>query len=173
MEQKLKTAGFFPNCTEIDDTKVILKPRMLAYHLVQVEQLLLLIKALNYDENYGKCFTDAGNFNAYFLTPLKVIPYHWFDFTGSGLADNTQHVIRFPIKNNQIEDLICEYQTFTVQSINNAMTVTGFPQGWIIKIVIDGEEQVVNVEEEFNPFDTDKLKAAKVSGSGCIIILQK
>jgi len=173
IEQRLKTGGFLPNYAEIDDTKLILKIKMLAGHFVQIEKLLLLVKARNYDENLGECLTNAGNFNAYFLTPLKVIPYHWFDFTGSGLADNTQHVIRFPIKNNQIEDFFCDYNVYTVQSINNNMTVIGFPQGWIIKIVIDDEELVVNVEEEFNPFDTDKLKAAEVSGSGCIIILQK
>jgi len=145
---------------------------MLACHLVQLEKLLLLVKARNYDENHGKCFTNVDIFNTYFLTSLKVIPYHWFDFTGTGVADNTQHVIRFPIKDNQIVDFICDYNVYTVQSINNNMTVIGFPHDWIIKVVIDDEEQVVNVEEEFNPFDTDKLRAAKVSGSGCIIILQ-
>jgi len=141
-------------------------------YCVNLQQLQILIKAQNYDENHEKCFVKPSTFKTYFQEAFKIIPCHWFDFTGTGVAGNTQHLIRFSIKDNQIEDFCCKYKTFTVQSINNVMTVPGFPQGYKIKIAIDGEERDVNVEKEFIPFDTDKLRAAKVSGSGCIIIAQ-
>jgi len=82
-------------------------------------------------------------------------------------------MITFPIKDNQIEDFTCDNKTFTVESINNTMTVSGFSQDCNIKIVIDGEERDVMAGEEFKPFDTQKLITARFSGSACIIIYKK
>jgi len=143
----------------------------LAFYVIQYQKLLLLVKAPNYHENHGKCFVEHFTFKDYFQEAFKVIPCHWFDFTGTNVADNTQRVITFPIKDNRIEDFSCEYNNYTVQSINNTMTVTGFPQEKKIRVAIDSVERDVEAEEEFNPFDTDKLKASKISGSGCILVM--
>jgi len=173
IKAKVKPSGHEPGYIEVDETRLIIKlNNMCGSYFVTVQQVYYIIKAPNYSENHKKCFMDSNNFIGYFMEAFKVIPCHWFDFTDV-IYNHTQHMITFPVKDNQIEDFICEYKTFTVQSLNNNMTVTSFTQGYKIKIVIDGEERDVNIEEEFNPFDTDKLKAAEVSGSGCIIILQK
>jgi len=150
----------------------MIKLRPLSAFVIHYPKLLLLVKAPNYDENHGKCFVESCTFKDCFQEAFKVIPCHWFDFIDTGVSSNTQHVITFPIKDNQIEDFCCNYKTITVQSINNTMTVTGFPQGNKVRIAIDGEERGVKTKKEFNPFDTEKLRAAKVSGSGCIIISQ-
>jgi len=162
---------------------------MCGSYCVDVQQLLELIIAPNYDKNHQKCFLNTHDFKYYFQEVFKIIPCHWFDFNDVVL-DNTQHIIpchwfddnnvflyktqyiiTFPVKDNQIKDFYCKYKSITVQSINNVMTVTGFPKENKIRIVIDGKERDVNANEEFNPFDTDKLKATKVSGSGCFIVM--
>jgi len=177
--------GHDPGYIEVDGIRLIIKlNKMCGVFFVAVQQVYDIVKAPNYSENHKKCFMDSTNFGNYFFEAFKIIPCHWFDFTGViynhiqhmitfPVKDNhIQHMITFPVKDNQIEDFCCNYTAYTVQSINNVMTVTGFPQGWIIKIAIDGEEREVEAKEEFNPFDTNKLRAAKVSGSACIIISQ-
>jgi len=172
IKKTLTDSGYAKTCVAIYDKTLVIKTNnMFNNHLcVDFQQLRNLIKARYYDENHEKCFRNYNIFGAYFLEAFKVMPCHWFDFTGTGIVDKTQHVITFPIKDNRIEDFSCEYKTFTVQSIKNTMTVRGFPQENKIKIAIDGEERDVEVKEEFNPFDTDRLRGEKVSGSGCIII---
>jgi len=165
--------GHDPGYIEVDGIRLIIKlNNMCGGFFVTVQQVYDIVKALNYSENHAKCFINPNHYEPYFMEAFKVIPCHWFDFTGVNYK-RTQHMITFPVKDNQIEDFICKYNAYTVQSINNIMTVTGFPKENKIKIAIDGEERDVNVEEEFNPFDTDKLRAAKVSGSSCIMLCKK
>jgi len=143
-------------------------------YLIAPQLLQEVIKSPKYNENHIKCFSQLqqNNFGKYFQETFEIIPCHWYDFITANDV-NTRHMITFPIKDNQIEDFTCKYTTFTVESINNTIKVSGFQKNYNIKIVIDTEEQDIMAEEKIKPFDTEKLIAARFSGSACIIICKK
>jgi len=202
-----------------------------------------LVKQPNYYENVGNLLpilNPKGIHEVAKLNPqahlnldfLKIIPYHWFDFTdGSGELQNAnimqhnqqfcsydgmeglfledfgassfntnlpeklfsyvpanipmsnvpsnnqqiQHMITFPVNNNNIEDFMCQYEyqhcNFTIQSNNNTIQISGFQNySYKFKVAIDGKEREINANVGLKLFDTRELITRKTFCSGCVII---
>jgi len=143
----------------IDNDMVIIQSTVVissGYRIDKSDELYELIMSLKYEENYETIFKTYYRIilSELVLDVFKLLPFHWYDFTCNALVNETkeiQHVIKFPIKSNKVEDFCYQYKEMTVQSINNTIQVLGFQELQIdhkIKVSINGETREVEVGVE-------------------------
>jgi len=117
VEQLIKSLeGCCPKYFEMDHSRIIIKsPWIISnpnFYRNDQHHLYDLIKSSNYyemsDTIYSSAFGATSRINSN-EDPLRLIPYHWYDFNGCNVSSNgnelVHHMITFPINRNEIENL--------------------------------------------------------------------
>jgi len=131
-----------------------------------------LIKSSNYyemsDNIYSSAFGATRRINSN-EDPLRLIPYHWYDFNGCNVSSNgnelVHHMITFPINRNEIEDFSCEYQNTIIQCISNVIKVDTNLKHLKVRIIIGDTEKDVKAGSEFKPYNlaTENISASHLN----------